>query len=194
MAKHSKPKPGREAAVVQSVPVGSYDAVLQDVVGLLEVARRTSARAVNTVMTTTYWLVGRRIVEHEQGGESRAGYAQMLIESLASDLTSRFGRGFSRRNLEQMRLFYLHWPIAQTPSAQLENGHRTLAAPAFPLPWSHYTELIRSRSPQSREFYETEAPISADASARKRLGRGSGKDTTPPFRSKPIPSQKKAVD
>lgn len=49
--------------------VNSYDDVLHGIVALLGAARRASARAVNVVMTTTYWEVGRRIVEFEQGGK-----------------------------------------------------------------------------------------------------------------------------
>lgn len=79
-------------------------------------------------MTATYWEIGRRIVEHEQRGKARAGYGEALIEKLAADLTARFGRGFSRLNLFQMREFYSLWPIVQTPSAQLEVTRTTQEA------------------------------------------------------------------
>ncbi len=69
-------------------------------------------------MTATYWEIGRRIVEYEQGGMQCAEYGEGLLKRLAADLTARFGRGFSKRNLEQMRLFYASFPIAQTVSAQ----------------------------------------------------------------------------
>jgi predicted nuclease of restriction endonuclease-like (RecB) superfamily len=84
----------------------SYSGLLDGVSDLLEAARRASARTVNAFMTATYWEVGRRIVEFEQGGAKRAGYGERLLERLASDLTARLGRGFSVRNLESMRLFY----------------------------------------------------------------------------------------
>jgi len=61
--------------------------------------------------------VGRRVVEEEQKGKARAGYGEALITRLSGDLTERFGRGFSQRNLEQMRRFYLKWTIPQTMSA-----------------------------------------------------------------------------
>jgi predicted nuclease of restriction endonuclease-like (RecB) superfamily len=104
--------------------VKSYDGLLQGVVHLLEEARRGAARSVNAILTATYWEIGRRIVEHEQEGKRRAVYGEALIQRLAHDLTGRFGRGFSRRNLFQMREFYATWPIVQTASAQL--GARTL--------------------------------------------------------------------
>jgi predicted nuclease of restriction endonuclease-like (RecB) superfamily len=157
---------------------------LADIVGLLEAARRASARTVNVLMTATYWEVGRRIVEQEQGGGRRAGYGAALIASLSADLTTRYGRGFSMRNLEQMRLFYLAWPIAQTVSAQSPSNRSlpepvTLAVskvgdtsaqitqtpsaqlspimPCFSLPWSHYVKLLAVQDPEARAFYETEA-------------------------------------
>ena len=94
----------------------SYDGLLEGVVRLLEQARRTSARSVNAIMTATYWEIGRRVVEHEQQGEKRAGYGEALIERLAADLTAKYRRGFSQTNLKQMREFYLTWPIRQTLS------------------------------------------------------------------------------
>ncbi len=158
----------------------AYGDVHTGIVELLESARRAAARSVNVVMTATYWEIGRRIVEFEQGGRGRAKYGEALIERLAVDLTHRFGRGFSRRNIEQMRQFYLGWPIAQTvsaqslpsqipqtpsakfssppipqtPSGQLPN----LAALAtrFPLPWSAYVRLLSVKSEGARAFYETE--------------------------------------
>ncbi len=64
------------------------------IVELLESARRTAARSVNALMTASYWEIGRRIVEFEQGGKGRAEYGQQLLKRLSSDLTARFGRGF----------------------------------------------------------------------------------------------------
>jgi len=61
-------------------------------------------------MTATYWEIGRRIVEHEQGGKARAEYGEALLNRLAADLTARFGRGFGVDNLQRFRLFYLAWP------------------------------------------------------------------------------------
>lgn len=65
--------------------------MLSDVVELLEASRRASARAVNTIMTATYWKVGRRIVELEQGGEGRAKYRQELLKRLSVALSGRTG-------------------------------------------------------------------------------------------------------
>jgi predicted nuclease of restriction endonuclease-like (RecB) superfamily len=139
-----------------------YAAVLADVVGVIEQSRSVVSRTVNAVMTATYWRIGRRIVETDQRGRARAAYGAVLIEKLSVDLTSKFGRGFSRQNLQQMRQFYLSYrsgsgpragAIRQTPSGEFRGD----AEVVFPLPWSHYVQLLSLRSDEARQFYETEA-------------------------------------
>ncbi len=103
-----------------------YNLLLSDISGLLEQARRTTARAINSLLTAAYWQIGQRIVEYEQGGKSRAAYGTQLLARLSKDLSSRYGRGFSERNIEQMRAFYLGWEISQTPSAKSEAHVRVL--------------------------------------------------------------------
>lgn len=170
-----KRKRQRRSEPAQAVSVPGYDAILREVSGLLEAARRTSARAVNAVLTATYWQIGRRIAELEMGGGSRAAYGDTLVRRLAADLTARFGRGFGRSNLYQMRSFYLAYhDIVQAPSGQLPaphpativqtpSGQSAVPAPAalpaqwFPLPWSHYVRLLSVAKPDARRFYEQEA-------------------------------------
>jgi predicted nuclease of restriction endonuclease-like (RecB) superfamily len=138
----------------------AYEVVLTDVSDLLESARRAAARSVNAVMTASYWAVGRRIVEFEQGGEDRAAYGTRLIARLAVDLTRRFGRGYGPVNLAQMRRSYLTWPnpeIFQTASEKWDRQHPGLPLPRFPLFWSHYVSLLSVERPEARTFYEAEA-------------------------------------
>ena len=100
-------------------PALGYATMLASVADLLEQARRSSVRAVNTIMTATYWEIGRRIVDYEQGGEVRAEYGKALLRNLSIDLMARFGRGFSVDNLETMRLFYQTYPRAALLSADI---------------------------------------------------------------------------
>lgn len=151
-----------------------YSGIHADIVALLDTARRAAARSVNALMTATYWEIGRRIVEFEQGGKERAVYRQSVLQRLSADLSTRFGRGFSVDNLEQMRLFYLTYPPARisetlsrkSPSGPLPENSEVVSrklqldalASAFPLSWSHYVHLVRrTRSAEEREFYEAEA-------------------------------------
>jgi len=134
-----------------------YAGMHASIVQLLDAARQTAARSVNSLMTASYWEIGRRIVEAEQHGRERAGYGEQLIERLSSDLTARFGRGFGVNNLESMRRFFLAYPasaISQTVSGKL--GLFELAQ-TFTLPWSAYVRLLSVKDAHARQFYETEA-------------------------------------
>src|ERR1019366_7982185 len=93
-------------AIARSLPV-DYGQLVSEISSLLEKARGGASRSVNAILTATYWEIGRRIVEHEQGGKARAEYGKELLAQLAKDLTTQHGRGFSGRNLRQMRTFYL---------------------------------------------------------------------------------------
>jgi predicted nuclease of restriction endonuclease-like (RecB) superfamily len=151
-----------------------YSSMHGDIVALLEAARRAAARSVNALMTASYWEIGRRIVEFEQGGENRAAYGQGLLPKLSSDLARQFGRGFGVDNLELMRLFYQTYPpatiseslvrksphpgqpsISEAPVRKFDTAQ---LAQVFPLSWTHYIHLMRrTRSTEERKFYETEA-------------------------------------
>ncbi len=118
-------------------------------------------------MTAAYWLIGQRIVEFEQEGKKLAGNGKEIIELLSADLTTRYGRGFSVRNVWQMKAFYLAWPIPRKPPAESE-AHKILQtvsaessltriASFFPLPWSAYVRLLAVKNDIARGFYQTEA-------------------------------------
>jgi hypothetical protein len=107
------------------LPEGAYSDTLADVVELLEEGRRTAARSINALMTATYWLVGRRIVESEQGGQGRAAYGQAILQRLSADLTRQFGRGFGADNLELMRLFYQSYPPGEISESVIRKSRTT---------------------------------------------------------------------
>ncbi|MDR2112905.1 MAG: DUF1016 N-terminal domain-containing protein, partial [Candidatus Accumulibacter sp.] len=108
---NKKSVPAKTAKAIESVEAATdYANVHEGIVVLLQAARSATARSVNALMTASYWEIGRRIVEFEQGGEKRAEYGNVLLKRLSGDLTARFGRGFGIYNLQQMRLFYLAWP------------------------------------------------------------------------------------
>ncbi len=109
---------------------------------LLE-AQSSVSRAVNTAMVDAYFEIGRLIVEDEQHGHARAEYGEETLKPLSERLTAEFGRGFSMRNLRNMRAFYLTFRNRQTLSARLS--------------WSHYTLLMRLDDEQARDFYIKEA-------------------------------------
>ena len=103
-------------------PDAQYQAIFGDVSRIVDAARQSAARSVNAVMTAAYWMIGRHIVEFEQSGEQRADYGEEIVERLATDLSAHYGRGFSIRNVWNMKAFYLAWPIPQTASAESESS------------------------------------------------------------------------
>ena len=114
------------------------DAIMQTV----HQAQHNLVRAVNTTMVETYWQVGKYIVEFEQQGNVKATYGTALLTQLSHQLTLRLGKGYSRPNLNNMRKFYLTYPICQTVSDKLT--------------WSHICELIKADDELERNFYEKE--------------------------------------
>ena len=74
-----------------------------------------------------------------QQGDERAAYGETVLEKLSQKLTAEFGKGFSKRNLERMRKFYIYFPIATTVLTQLS--------------WSHYLEIIEIEEEAKRNFY-----------------------------------------
>jgi hypothetical protein len=96
---------------------------------LLNQARNSVYQTINTTMTQTYWEIGKRIVEQEQQGKTRAEYGKGLIKALSAQLSKEFGKGFSVDNLENMRRFYLAYAISETTPRN------------FKLSWSHSLKI-----------------------------------------------------
>lgn len=117
----------------------------QEIKELLYSAKNRVYQTINTTMTQTYFQIGKRIVEEEQGGEIRAEYGKSLLKLLSVQLINEFGKGFSVDNLENMRRFYLAFQKSETVSRKFE------------LSWSHYIFLTRIENIDERNFYEIES-------------------------------------
>lgn len=117
--------------------------IVKEIKTVLETARSNVARQVNSELLNTYWNIGRIICEYEQSNPDRADYGKQTLKELAKTLTKEFGKGFSRANLYNMRLFYLTYEKIQTLSGKLS--------------WSHYCELLSISDEDKRSFYEKEA-------------------------------------
>ena len=151
--------------------------LVTEVRNLIQSARRGVASVVDTFQVMTNFEIGRRIVEHEQKGEKRAGYGKELLKGLSTRLTEEFGRGYSEDNLALMRRFFRVFTdrlqISETLSRKLGNPGKqqtpsgelipariseTLSRKSpFTLSWSHYVELLGIKDPDERSFYEIEA-------------------------------------
>ena len=146
--------------------------LVKEIRELVQNARRVAGQNINTLQVVTNFEIGRRIVEHEQEGSRRAEYGKQTLIELSYQLTIELGRGFSERNLENMRQFYLEYhgtihQIPQTLSAKSPAKSltktpigQTLSArftPAFSLSWSHYVFLMNIDNRDERRFYEIES-------------------------------------
>ena len=117
--------------------------IVEEIKTVMETARSNVTRQVNSELLNTYWNIGRIICEYEQSNPERADYGKQTLKELAKILTKEFGKGFSRANLYNMRLFYLTYEKIQTLSGKLS--------------WSHYCELLSISDEDKRSFYEKEA-------------------------------------
>lgn len=155
-------------------------ALFRSIRDVLEQARASAYRAVNFAMVQAYWQVGYLIVEHEQGGRSRAEYGEALLADLSRRLTREYGRGYTTTNLRYMRQFYMAFPIHHAVRDKSDHGRKRRAgrsaarsaetgihhavsdestSPSLraELSWTHYRMLLRVDNPQSREWYMHEA-------------------------------------
>lgn len=131
------------------VAEATHSDLYSKIVALLEDSRQKIVHTINYAMVYTYYEIGHTIIENEQNGNQRAEYGQHTLKELSTKLSRQFGKGFSVRNLEQMRQFYLAYSISQKSSAEFQ-------APNFQLSWSHYLKLMRIKNMAERSFYEIE--------------------------------------
>ncbi|MEO8852802.1 MAG: PDDEXK nuclease domain-containing protein [Ginsengibacter sp.] len=125
------------------VQKNKYNELLDNIGFTIEQARQNAIKAVNTELVKANWEIGRHIVEFEQHGQERAEYGSELLKRLSKDLRQRYGKGFGRRNILDMRRFYLTYQKWQTVSAKLS--------------WSHYIALVSISDDTARKFYENHA-------------------------------------
>ena len=121
--------------------------LFNDIKSLIDSARQRATLAVNTELTMLYWQVGQRIQTEVLKGE-RGEYGMQILPSLANQLTTQYGKGWSRRNLSNMVKFHQCFPntkIWQALSAKLS--------------WTHFNLLIAIEDPLKRDFYTQMAAI-----------------------------------
>lgn len=111
---------------------------------LLRNAQQNLVKQVNSLMVLTYYELGKQIVEQEQNGKNEAEYGAFLLQELSDNLTAEFGKGYSKRNLELIRKFYISYKNAKSPISQS-------------LSWTHFIRLIRISNKSERSFYQIEA-------------------------------------
>ena len=110
---------------------------------LVKKARYNAIYAINKEMIIAYYEIGKKIVEEEQKGQKRAEYGKNLLETISSELTKEFGKGFDTSMIRRMRQFFLTYKNCATLSHKLS--------------WSHYIELIKIDDEHKRKYFENYA-------------------------------------
>ncbi|MBS1775021.1 MAG: DUF1016 family protein [Bacteroidetes bacterium] len=132
-----------------SIEQSKYTALIDEIGSLLQKGREQVAQTTSTILAQTYWFIGQHIVEFEQGGKEKAEYGSNLLDRLSNDLTKRYGKGFSRSNVFQIRQFYLRFSKIQTLSGQFKKSQ----TPSNVLSWSHYIEILKADNDLEISFY-----------------------------------------
>ena len=121
----------------------NYNQLVENIGISITKARSNVYKTINNELLISYWETGKYIIEYEQKGKIKAEYGRKLLIQLSKDLSLQYGKGFSRSNLQYMRLLYAYYPICQTLSGMLS--------------WSHYIELISIDNELERSFYEIQS-------------------------------------
>jgi predicted nuclease of restriction endonuclease-like (RecB) superfamily len=155
-------------------PQGDDAAFYKQISDLFAAARQYAKQQMDSTIVTTYFEIGRMIVEREQQGQKRAKYGTSLIKGLSEYLTEQYGRGFSVVNLKSIRKFYQVYAPSkgQSVTALSEKNEKFDSALSvfdvtmqkgqslsaqFRLSWTHYQILMRIDNVEARRFYEIEA-------------------------------------
>ncbi len=124
--------------------ISKYQNLASDIGQLLKQGQKLAISSVSTILLQTYWRIGQKIVEYEQQGNLKAEYGSELLKNLSKEL-KHHGKGFSRTNLQYMRLLYLYFPKMPDMSGKLT--------------WSHYIEILGVEDKFARSFYEKQCVI-----------------------------------
>lgn len=134
---------------------------IRELKNIVDVCRKRAYTSINMTQVIMNWSIGRRIVEQEQHGETRAQYGKHVVSLASRELTAEYGRGFSESNIRSFRKFYIEFkfmPIQQTLSAESMSAiGQTMSAQLAKLPWSHYERLMRVDNMEARKWYMHEA-------------------------------------
>ena len=130
--------------------------LFQSIKAIIIQSRERVYRMANSALLEAYWAIGKIIVEDEQNGKAKAEYGKATLKNLATQLTLEFGKGFDERNLNNMRAFYMAFPIWNALRHELS--------------WSHYRLLARVDTEEKRKYYLNEA-IQSNLNRPKSIGR-----------------------
>ena len=138
------------------IPEANELEFFKSICDLVQHARRSIEKSINTTMVVTYYEIGRRIVEKEQHGEKRAQYGKRILQGLSDYMTAHLGKGFSLENLRLMRNFFLTYSPELSAQSSHEISQSLIGEFSPNISWTHYIQLMRITNADERRFYELE--------------------------------------
>lgn len=108
---------------------------------LIDKTKESVLSQVNTELVILNWNIGKLIKSQILNNE-RSEYGEQIVATVSQQLSSEYGKGFTRTSIFRMIKFYesfSNFEIVATLSKQLG--------------WSHFVELIPITDPLKREFY-----------------------------------------
>ena len=121
--------------------INNEEVIIKEVKRLIEESKHKIVSYVNTTLLFTYWNIGKKIIEYQDGKE-KAKYGDKFIERLSKELTKEYGSSYSVRNLRLMRQFYNAYPFWHTVCAELS--------------WSCYRYILTLIDSKKRTYYINE--------------------------------------
>jgi predicted nuclease of restriction endonuclease-like (RecB) superfamily len=133
--------PGKPSGGVYGLPDRQSAKLLGDLRALIDRARESVARAVNSGLVILYWQIGKRIREDVLRNE-RAEYGEQIVSTLGRQLSLEYGKGFSEKCIRHTIRFAEAFPDLEIVSTLWRQ-----------LGWSHFKEIIYINDPLKRDFY-----------------------------------------
>lgn len=116
----------------------NYYEEIEHLIKKKEISKRARVLEENKDKISTYWHIGRIIVE-AQGGEKRAKYGNGLIKEWSNRLTKLYGNSYNSDNLRRFRQYYLTFPKYDPMGHKLE--------------WSHIRAILPIKDINKRNYY-----------------------------------------
>lgn len=156
MEKNLQTPPFENAAV-------PLDDLCKNAVELIRYSRSIALKQVDLIQLTTYFILGKWIVDVQQEGAARAKYGKNVLDTLSDWLNKAFGKGFSVSTLTNIRKFYLTYqeripePVVREFATKKSQPPVTILEkePPFRLSWTHYLILMRIARQRRTEFLRT---------------------------------------
>ncbi|MCH7412294.1 DUF1016 N-terminal domain-containing protein [Belliella sp. R4-6] len=114
--------------------------LFQDLAQVIEQGKQQAVSQVNSVLTLTYWQIGKRINDHMLNNE-RAGYGEKVVANVSKQLEQQFGKSFTLRNVRRMVQFADEFPDIDIVTPLVTQ-----------LSWSHFLQLFPLKSKAQRFF------------------------------------------